>query len=567
MKFIFLTAGAVFMINTLAFSEAFQNVGETPRSKAMGNAVFADFDGFNTMNLNPATISMARSLQVYSSWDNPYSTLNDESSINTLNFSAVIPFWSGFTIGPDPFVTKRAAIGLSVYRMGNSGIDSDGSTVEFYHEAIYSLTYAKDLNDVISKGAKISLGVKFNLYDIGLGNSVDVRNNPNISQTQRLSFGMDVGATYDFSQSIRLGLAYKNLIAPNISILADGQDILPGELRFGVNWEIGDILSVLKKSKLGFGYVSYGRDPNDNRQADNSWNLGFEFKQLTAQDIIKNSFKGEILAVRLGAIYQQTKVGDTLNLLGLTLTGSLDLSGGIGLMYVLGQSHQINLDYTIDFGLNMGAIRHALALSYQLLLPNSAFAYREAERKEMQMEEKMMEEAEHITNLWLTNYVFHFTNNRITNYLLANYLGTNYIATNYRGLNVILTNFPGTNYIMTNIIAKRIPVTNYFFTNYLGTNFIVSHYQFTNFEFTNSITTNKKSIVTNFMLIIPVTNTNALVVSNQMEIPQKHETNLPAQTVKSNFPPVLKENGNQTNMVEAKPAPVPKKAQKTAPKK
>jgi len=44
---------------------SFEDIGWTMRSKAMGNAIFGDFDGVNTMHYNPATISMARSIQLY----------------------------------------------------------------------------------------------------------------------------------------------------------------------------------------------------------------------------------------------------------------------------------------------------------------------------------------------------------------------------------------------------------------------------------------------------------------------------------------------------------------------
>lgn len=389
---ILLTGG---MLTASRLYSAFEDTGVTARAKAMGDALFADFDGVNSMNNNPATIAMTRSIQTYAAWDTPYAGLNDETGINTINFSVVVPFWNRFTIPPDPFFSKRAALGVSIHRLSVGGPDVDSTSVEFYHEGIYSLIYAKDLNDVISKGARMSAGVKMSLYDIGVGNSLDVQNNENFTRLGNISFGLDLGLTYDFSESIRLGIAYKNLLAPNVSIMPDGQDILPTELRIGGNWDIGDIFYVLKKSKLGVGMISYGRDANDNRQSDSSWNVGFEFKQLTAEDLIKGSpFKGEMLAVRLGAVYEAKKVGDELDLGFTKMKGIFNITGGLGFNYVFNQSHQVNVDYSVEFGLNMGAVRHVVGLTYRFLFPNSAFAYREEARKELEFEELIKQRAE-----------------------------------------------------------------------------------------------------------------------------------------------------------------------------
>ncbi len=372
---------------TVPTHAAFEDIGGSTRGRAMGNAIFADFDGAATMMYNPANLALLRSIQTYLSWDTPYTGLNDQSGINTFNVNFCIPFWNSFTIPPDNFFTKRAALGLSFHRLGVGGVDVDGTETEFYHEGVYSLYYAKDLHDVISKGAKLALGFRFALYDIGVGNTVDVQANEAFTQLGRLSFGMDIGATYDFSETIHLGLAYRNLISPNISIMPDGTDTLPSELSFGVNWELGNLL-IFKKSHLGFGIVAYGRDATDNRQAEMAWNLGYEFRQLTASELFKgNTFAGEMLAVRMGFSYQAKKIGDTLDLWILQLQGSFGVSGGIGFNYVFNQQHQLVLDYAIEYGLNSGALKHTVALMYNLLLPGSSFIYREEQQKRQQMDE------------------------------------------------------------------------------------------------------------------------------------------------------------------------------------
>ena len=378
---------SVVLINSVVYS-AFEDIGWTARSKALGNSLFADFDGINSMNYNPASISLLRGLQAYVDWGSPYMGLNDGSFIHNINVNIAVPFWNKFTIPIDGFFTKRGAIGLSVHRVSVMTEDADGVSTELYHEAVYSFFYAKDLNDFISRGANISAGVKLSLYDIGVGEFQDVESNPDIGGSRtRLGFGLDAGITYDFSETIKIGGVYKNLIAPNVSILDDGKDSLASEIRLGMNWDMGDLF-FLKKSKLGGGAIIYNRGGlsgtnnqvlNDNRQAEMSYNAGFEFKQLTLADFLKASpFKGELLTVRLGGIYQSRTA---------PLESIITLTGGMGFMYVFARDHRVNLDYALEFGLNMGSLKQAVGLSYEYMLPNSAFAYKEEVKKEMEFDE------------------------------------------------------------------------------------------------------------------------------------------------------------------------------------
>ncbi len=373
---------------------AFDDPITTTRGKSMGNAIFADFDGVYSMNYNPSCIAYTRNVESYFAWDTPYLGLNDGSMINTLHFNLVVPFWNSFTIPPDMFFTKEAALGITVRRLSLSGNDIDDVYKEFYHEAIYSFIYAKNLNNLF-KGARMSFGARFNVFDIGVGNVIDVENNENFSRLGNISFGLDLGMTYDFSDNIHLGFVYKNLISPNVSILEDGTDTLPAEMRFGGNVDLGNLFGFLKKSKLGAGVVVYGRDANDNRQADMSWNFGYEFRQLTAGDLFKGSlYKDEMLAFRIGFNFESKKVGDEFDLGFTKLKGIANFSAGLGFNYVFGVSHLISIDYAFEMGINMSAFRHTASLTYKYLLPNSAFAYREETKKELEFEELIQKRIE-----------------------------------------------------------------------------------------------------------------------------------------------------------------------------
>lgn len=353
---------------------AFESIGGTARSKALGEAMFGEMDGVNSVSYNPATISLLREIQVYGAWDTAFAGFDDGSGINAINVDIVLPFWN--SISAEPYVTRRAAVGISVHRNSLSYNDGSGSSTEIYHEGIYSFTYAKDLNDVISRGAKISAGVRFNIFDIGFSES-GMASNPLLSgDLQKLGFGLDVGVTYDFSESIRLGLSMKNLISPNMAILEGGSNSQVSELRFGANWKIGDIL-FMKDSRLGGGIVSYGRDPSDNRAADTSYNLGFQFGFVQAENLKNKPFNGELFQFRLGAIYQSKK----------TQADIFNLTTGLGFQYVFARKHKLMLDYALEYGFSSGILQHTAGLTYAFILPNSAFVYDKQEYNDLVKEE------------------------------------------------------------------------------------------------------------------------------------------------------------------------------------
>jgi hypothetical protein len=367
-----LTVITILMVSGSLYA-AFEDLGYTARSMSLGNAMFGEFDGVNSMHYNPASIALAKSFQIYSGWNTPYSQFDDGSSLNSIDVNVVLPFFNGFSLSFDPFITKRAALGFAFHRLSVS----DG-TMEIYHEGVYSFIYAKDLNDVISRGAKISIGVRLNIYDIAVGAHQDVVLNPALGgMMSKVSFGLDVGLTYDFSETIRLGLSFKNLIAPNISIQPDGTDTLPTEFRLGANWNIGNIL-FMKNAMIGIGMVTYGKDASDNRSANTSYNIGFEFKQLSAHEIFESKpFKGEILSIRMGAIWEQQKVSEDV------ITGT----AGIGFMYIFGKSHQVNIDYAFEYGFNNGSMKHVAGLTYSYILPNSAFVYEKGMEADQELDE------------------------------------------------------------------------------------------------------------------------------------------------------------------------------------
>jgi len=78
------------------------------------------------------------------------------------------------------------------------------------------------------------------------------------------------------------------------------------------------------------------------------------------------------------------------------LTGVLNFTFGLGFTYVFNYSHQVTLDSSLQWGVNMGKLEPSVSLNYQYLLPNSAFAYREEEIKARQLEEEVQKRQEEL---------------------------------------------------------------------------------------------------------------------------------------------------------------------------
>lgn len=379
MKRIITVLSAGLLSVTLAATQihaAFEDLGWTARSRSLGGAMFAEFSGVDSMNYNPATIALAREIEVYGAWDNPAAGLDDGSSIHTVNFAAVVPFFDSLHLGFDPFVTKRAALGFTVKRWGLYDPSLGG---EIYHEGIYSMIYAKDLNDTISRGAKISAGLRFTIYELGIGSDLsDVENNPDLtgSDLSKISFGLDVGITYDFSETIRIGVAYKNLIAPTTSFLTNTEKMAT-EFRLGANWAIGDLF-FMKDFNVGGGIVTYGRDADDNRKAEQSINLGLEFEVVEVESI-----DDELFAIRLGAVYENDKTGESV----------FEIAAGTGFRWVFGEDHELNVDYAFEYGINSALMQHTAGMSYSYHLANSKFVYEKDDDEDIDFD-ALLEEAQ-----------------------------------------------------------------------------------------------------------------------------------------------------------------------------
>ncbi|MGC8766241.1 MAG: conjugal transfer protein TraF [Brevinematia bacterium] len=358
----------------------FLDRGTSPRSRGMGNAMFGIFDGVNGMEYNPALVANTKNIETRINFGLPIGYI-DENGMNMFSIFGVIPFCNRGYAGVDylagliaggnvPYFFREGAIGFSFSRF---------NVMDLYYEQVISLTYAKNLDDFISKGARISGGVKVNLYNLGLVPNPDTQVNPYLGD--RLStwgFGLDAGLTYDFSYTIRLGFTIQNLIKPNTAIIEGNNSTLPRKIKFGANWLVGSFWGVFEDVMVGAGVTQTEREPGDNRELDLTYHIGVE-----------SWFLNRIIGVRGGYEFG--------------LNEFVNITFGLSFGYVFSDEHEVNIDYVVSLMPNifssLGDLSHNFALVYRYRLPRSAFAYTEEKIKELQFMEELEKKKKEIKEL------------------------------------------------------------------------------------------------------------------------------------------------------------------------
>jgi acetyltransferase-like isoleucine patch superfamily enzyme len=348
----------------------FLDNGTSVRVRGMGNAMFGIFDGVNGMEYNPALMANTKNIESRVNFGLPFGYV-DEGMMNMFSFYGVVPFCNRGYAGIDylaglimggnvPFLFREGAIGFSYNRF---------NVLDLYYEQVISFAYAKNLDDYISKGARISAGVKFNLYNLGLIPNPDTQVNPYLGdKLTAWGFGLDVGVTYDFSYTIRLGFAIQNLIKPNTAIIEGNVSTLPRKIKLGANWLVGSFFGVFEDVMVGGGVTQTEREPGDNRELDLTYHLGAE-----------TWFFNRIIGLRSGYEF------------GLNQFSRISL--GLSFSYVFMDEHEVNIDYSVslmpNFFAAMGDLSHSFSLVYRFRLPRSAFAYTEEKIRELQFMEEL----------------------------------------------------------------------------------------------------------------------------------------------------------------------------------
>lgn len=277
-----------FMVFWMIFSTAsfgwFEEFKQSVRGRGMTNLQGSTFQGITSMYYNPATIAHARTFEFMTSFSAPaggFTSFDDGSSIQQLEFAAMTPFvnpvnlkkagWRGDVI------TTKAAIGLSFIQQSYDSGDGTAGVAQRY----VGVTYAKNLDNILFQGARLSFGITNNIYMLSF-EGTDVANNAAFSNTSKTTWSPDIGVLYNFSDFILISLVMENLVPTSISPFENGET-LPSNTKLGLAWEFGDIgkLPFLQDILIAAEWRIYspadqGQGGNTSISSTKSYHLGWE---------------------------------------------------------------------------------------------------------------------------------------------------------------------------------------------------------------------------------------------------------------------------------------------------
>jgi len=343
----------------------FEDIGRDARARGMANAMVSIYGDVHSIHYNPAGTARTRNLELNLIWGKPLTmtALNDNSSFSDIYVASLMPFTNGFnhswlirwlfkglTLGNEDFMFKNGAMAYSFYQRATSLTDTSVT------ERMITLNYAKILDDVIFKGAKLAAGFNLDFYMLSFNANADSMANPSITSTSAFSMGLDFGVIYDFAKTIRLGIVFENLLKPNYSFLG-GDDKAPSNTKLGGSMFFNKLL-FFENLTLTLNYITYGKyDETDNTVTLSSWHYAFESWWFDNHF----AFRG-----------------------GLTLGDDeqSEISTGISFLLPMGE-HVISVDYALTIPLGVSGTRHILALTWKWEQPKYAFVYDKKRAAEM----------------------------------------------------------------------------------------------------------------------------------------------------------------------------------------
>lgn len=220
----------------------FEEFRQSVRGKAMGNALSATWEGVDAMYYNPAALAHSRTLEVMGGFAQPaggFSSFDDKSTLSQFDASFAFPFSHPVNLQKagwkNDFITTNAGFGVSFIQQAYDSGDGTAGVFQRY----VGVTYAKNLDNVLFQGARLSFGITGNIYMLAF-QGIDVQNNAAFKNTSSTSFTPDLGVTYNFSDFILVSLVMQNLIPVTVSPLENGEK-LSGLTKLGAAWMFGNI--------------------------------------------------------------------------------------------------------------------------------------------------------------------------------------------------------------------------------------------------------------------------------------------------------------------------------------
>ncbi|HOG64052.1 MAG TPA: hypothetical protein PLD82_01295 [Spirochaetota bacterium] len=344
-------------------SAYFEDIGRDARARGMANAMIGIFGNVNSVQYNPAGTARSTSLELNLQWGKPLTMgdLNDGSSFDAMNGTFLMPFtndvnlswlirwlFMGLTLGNEEFMFKDGAMALAFDMRDNA---------QLVKETMITLNYAKVLDDVLFKGAKLAAGFNIDMYSLAFTKTADWGTLPDNPNDSVFTIGIDLGVIYNFSENIRLAVVFENLLKPNFSVFDGGEDYSPTNVKLGGSIFFPKLI-FFENMTVTFNYVTYGKyDSSDNTATKASYHFGFE-----------SWWFDNIFAFRGGL-----QLGDE---------DMSELSLGISAVLPMGE-HLVSFDYAFTLPFGVEGTRHLLALTWKWDLPKYVFEYDPKKAAEM----------------------------------------------------------------------------------------------------------------------------------------------------------------------------------------
>ncbi len=237
---------AIIMALFLPFSSSFswfEEFRQSTRGKAMSNSLGTTWEGVEAMYYNPAALAHLKSADAMMSYSQPgggFSNFDDGSTISQIDFAAAFPFNNPINLRTagwkNDFITTNAGFGFSYIQQ----IYDSGDGTAMVAQRYVGITYAKNLDNIIFQGARLSMGITNNIYLLSF-EGTDVTNNAAFANTKGAAWSPDVGVTYNFSDFIKIALVYENIVPTSPSPFEEDGEPLTSQMKLGLSYELGSI--------------------------------------------------------------------------------------------------------------------------------------------------------------------------------------------------------------------------------------------------------------------------------------------------------------------------------------
>jgi len=198
---------------------AWLGLGGGARAAAMANAMAAVADDASALFFNPAGLDQVPGTRVELTYHYPYSEFKDLAYANgalSYNMSG-----RGYSLG-------TVAAGVNYFKAsGIPAADDMGPTGRTFsdYEMAFSLGWGKGLGGDVAAGEEPK-------YYLGLAAKVV---SSRIYEYQDGGFGLDAGIMLHPLAPVRVGLAFDDIVAPNIEFIETG-DVYPATARVGASY-------------------------------------------------------------------------------------------------------------------------------------------------------------------------------------------------------------------------------------------------------------------------------------------------------------------------------------------